>query len=909
MIEPKYIQEEESEKITLNYEALRKKAISYIEQYSGNQWTDYNYHDPGITIMEQLCYAITDLGYRTNFPIADILLSNKDQFDLVENNLLLGPDKIFPTSAVNKADYRKLFLDALPTIKNIWINQIDDHPMGISGLYELQVQLTEDVLEFQEQETLAELKKLFVENRFLSTDIERITLLKKAEISFSGKLSIDSFAVGEDILAEIYQQTENYLSNENKEVEELSEAEIIFTERYTGPILANYSLKSIRLKNKTNEIYTSEIKDIIEAIPGVIAIEKLVVYKNGVKCFDPIVTFEKDTYPILEKLINKEDISIYQLSIYRNNTYYEIDTDIFYQLLDALTISDRKSYHDHRKHLKSIPDGRFEFSDVKEYFSIQKEFPAVYGLRDRELPSNSTKKRFAQAKQLKAYLLLFEQLMANHLSQLAHVRKLYSIDKEEINTYFNQVPTDIPTLESVLDFDSLGSFNHYLGTIAVTKDANIERKNQFLDHILARYGEEFDTTLLAKLHHLVNYKASKSSTVSDVLRAKMEYAQQIVDLGYTRGKAGVLINEEGEIKKSGLQKRIELLLSIEDRKTTSLTSAIFNQASITKVKKVWAKKNIEIEGGSKLRILSIEDDNYSSDDLEFYCKSYKDLKDLFLNAIKDSNYRIIQTMNVFSLFFSVSGSEVPIKLYHSDSYDKCVAKKEKAIKHFTDLNKKSEGIYMVENILLRPKLTNDYEIEIRTNNEILIFKSCLPSTLERQKELKESVLKLGKSAENYSVVSDQEGLFHLVIYDKNNNAVLKTIEKFDSKQAANDAIEKYVSDFSTKKKESKPTATLEKADSISHDFPEQFPYSNHLHFICPDWPLRFQNKEFKSFISECIDTYIPAHLSYTLKYLGIEQMKQFENVYSTWTTHYNSTDSLEKEVSALQLIQALKSYK
>ena len=38
-------------------------------------WTDYNVHDPGITILEALCYAITDLGYRMGWRIEDILVA------------------------------------------------------------------------------------------------------------------------------------------------------------------------------------------------------------------------------------------------------------------------------------------------------------------------------------------------------------------------------------------------------------------------------------------------------------------------------------------------------------------------------------------------------------------------------------------------------------------------------------------------------------------------------------------------------------------------------------------------------------------------------------------------------------------------------------------------------------------
>ena len=47
---------------TLDYGTLRQQGIRYLERLAGKAWTDFNAHDPGITILEQLCYAITDLG-------------------------------------------------------------------------------------------------------------------------------------------------------------------------------------------------------------------------------------------------------------------------------------------------------------------------------------------------------------------------------------------------------------------------------------------------------------------------------------------------------------------------------------------------------------------------------------------------------------------------------------------------------------------------------------------------------------------------------------------------------------------------------------------------------------------------------------------------------------------------------
>ena len=61
---------------------LRGEGIGYVEQMGSKQWTDYNTHDPGITILEALCFAITDLAYRTGKDIKDILTPATPSGDL-----------------------------------------------------------------------------------------------------------------------------------------------------------------------------------------------------------------------------------------------------------------------------------------------------------------------------------------------------------------------------------------------------------------------------------------------------------------------------------------------------------------------------------------------------------------------------------------------------------------------------------------------------------------------------------------------------------------------------------------------------------------------------------------------------------------------------------------------------------
>ncbi len=59
----------------LDFSFLRQKGLEYIEHLSHYLWTDYNTHDPGITILEMLAYAITELGARIEMPMENILAS------------------------------------------------------------------------------------------------------------------------------------------------------------------------------------------------------------------------------------------------------------------------------------------------------------------------------------------------------------------------------------------------------------------------------------------------------------------------------------------------------------------------------------------------------------------------------------------------------------------------------------------------------------------------------------------------------------------------------------------------------------------------------------------------------------------------------------------------------------------
>lgn len=99
-----------------DYEFLRTEGMNYIKKLGHKLWTDYNPHDPGITILEVLSYAITELGYRTDFDIKD-LLSNKE--GLISNQTFFPASAIFTNAPLTEIDYRKLIID-IDGVSNAW---------------------------------------------------------------------------------------------------------------------------------------------------------------------------------------------------------------------------------------------------------------------------------------------------------------------------------------------------------------------------------------------------------------------------------------------------------------------------------------------------------------------------------------------------------------------------------------------------------------------------------------------------------------------------------------------------------------------------------------------------------------------------------------------------------------------
>src|SRR5216683_657652 len=106
-----------------DFYSLRREGIGFIEQMGSGRWTDYNVHDPGITILEALCYAITDLGYRIGWDIPDILsppTASPDPLQPYPNQAFFTARSILTVNPATSDDFRRLLIDLLD-VRDAWI--------------------------------------------------------------------------------------------------------------------------------------------------------------------------------------------------------------------------------------------------------------------------------------------------------------------------------------------------------------------------------------------------------------------------------------------------------------------------------------------------------------------------------------------------------------------------------------------------------------------------------------------------------------------------------------------------------------------------------------------------------------------------------------------------------------------
>ena len=125
-----------------DFAKLREEAIGLVQKLSGEIWTDYNVHDPGVTILEQIVFALTELGYRTGFDVQDYLTSADGHIDY-ESQAMYEPSLVQQSFPVTLDEYSSFFASqiCLETSNNHSPNYPENvrFSVGENGYYKVEI--------------------------------------------------------------------------------------------------------------------------------------------------------------------------------------------------------------------------------------------------------------------------------------------------------------------------------------------------------------------------------------------------------------------------------------------------------------------------------------------------------------------------------------------------------------------------------------------------------------------------------------------------------------------------------------------------------------------------------------------------------------------------------------------------
>ncbi|MCP4667819.1 MAG: hypothetical protein GY849_15820 [Deltaproteobacteria bacterium] len=551
----------------MDFSLLRREGIEEIARLAGDVWTDHNAHDPGITILEQLCFVLTDLGYRLSFPMRDLLTpSDKDPHKNIKQ--FFTPAEALTSGPLTADDYRRLLID----IQGVRNARVEPSPMG---LYRALLEIDAGVSENDVIQTVA---AVLHGNRNLCEDFEEILVLPVEDISLRGAIDLEEGAHVDPnmLMARLHFELDRFISPSARFV---SLSELLNQGRgveniYGGPRLSHgfpddEGLGKIMTRQ---ELRVSEIISVILKTPGIKAVRELDLSNKAVPAQDNdwetwVLPLSAGMTPRLKGLDRMLDdaadtgaLEFYKAGI-RVKTDDTAGEGNKVRMARAQLARQAQSA---AAGFKDIPIPRGAYRNLNKYESVQHEFPANYGIGDAGIPGSASPRRRAQAKQLQAYLMIFDQILADFNEQLAHVKDLFAVENGaedgEIRTYFEQTLLHEPGAEDLFTEGYAGE----LPGLAEGDSLPEARKNRFLDHLLARFGETFpDPSLL--LHDL-----------SENIRHKTEFLKNYPEIGEQRARAFNYTDASRlwDTKNiSGLKRRICMKLGIADCTRRNLASA------------------------------------------------------------------------------------------------------------------------------------------------------------------------------------------------------------------------------------------------------------------------------------------------------------------------------------------------
>lgn len=423
------------------------------------------------------------------------------------------------------------------------------------------------------QRITAEAAALLRAHRNLCEEFCCIEPVRTEEVAICADILLEPEADIEQVFATMLFKIENYFNPPLPfhSLDELLKEKIAVEDIFEGPALKHGFLKQEELEKAQlrKTLRTSDIINELTEIEGIVAIKSLRLTRYD-STGNPVGGVADIGRGIDKKRISAEwtlEISENCLPLLSvdNSAFLFFKNDLPF-VADFAEVSDTlNQLRGQAERLKAqstgsldlpVPTGRYR--DPERYAPVQYTLPETYGVGPDGVREPATAERRAQVKQLKGYLMVFEQLLANAFSQLAGARHLFSLDPAVQQTMFVQSLKNEELIRGVTDILKAELDETALREMAETASTRQERRGLFLDHLMARFGERFSDYAL----QITDYDGKKKPAET-LIADKLALLTALPELSRNRAKglntAAKMLTPEDE---AVLKKRISLLAGL-----------------------------------------------------------------------------------------------------------------------------------------------------------------------------------------------------------------------------------------------------------------------------------------------------------------------------------------------------------
>lgn len=412
------------------------------------------------------------------------------------------------------------------------------------------------------------------QHRNLCEDFCCVTQVGVDDIAVCADIEVKPDADIERVLANVLFEIEQYFNPSIKfyALRELMAEGMPVDVIFNGPPLHYGFIKEVDLDaaQLKTQLRTSDIINRITEIDGIVAIRSLLLTRydrrgaavQGAADDRPDSVSASWTLKIAERHQPRLYVRDSRFIFYKNGLPFQARPDEVQDTLNQLRGRDERlktrELRDDELDLL-VPTGTYR--TATNYVPAHYALPMTYGVGPEGLREPASPQRRAQAKQLKGYFMFFEQLLANEMAQLAQARQLFSLDPVQQHTYFYRDLRDESVIRGVSELLSSQLDEAHMLQLLESTAKRLNRRNRFLDHVLARFAESFADYAL--MFHALD-DVLNPLTAEALIQRKIAFLKDYPRISRDRAKSLDYRGERDDKNHAVLRDRIALLLGLSE---------------------------------------------------------------------------------------------------------------------------------------------------------------------------------------------------------------------------------------------------------------------------------------------------------------------------------------------------------